>query len=156
MSAADAFTRETITASSASVRVTGPLADLMYSVLPSTLSMVPATRWVCCCADAMKTAKTAAKAAVATIHIVLMSDLPKGDARAEHTAVSLAGEAGAGGRAKFLNLHLSHGRMPPPLETHCDDGFPIAEQVPLAAARNGSFWPEAGMAGLVRALPELE
>src|SRR5215469_2830771 len=92
MSAADAFTRATTTALSASVRVTGPLADLMYSVLPSTLSMVPATRWVCCCADAVETANTAAKAAAATIHIVLMSDLPKGNARAEHTAVSLDGE----------------------------------------------------------------
>src|SRR6266849_6473813 len=45
MSAADAFTRATISALSASVRLTGPLADLMYRVLPSTLSIVPATRW---------------------------------------------------------------------------------------------------------------
>src|SRR5215468_8190519 len=140
MSAAVAFTRATMTALSASVRVTGPLADLMYSVLPSTLSMVPATRWVCCCADAVETANTAAKAAAATIRIVLMSDLPKGDARAEHTAISLDGEAGAGGgRLKFLNLHLSHGRMPPPLETSLRRRIPIAKQVPLAAARNGSF-----------------
>jgi hypothetical protein len=35
MWAAVAFTRATVTALSVSVRVTGPLADLMYSVLPS-------------------------------------------------------------------------------------------------------------------------
>src|SRR5215468_10971301 len=114
MSAAVAFTRATMTALSASVRVTGPPADLMYSVLPSTLSMVPATRCVCACADAVETANTAAKVAAATIRIVLMFDLPKGNARAEHTAISLDGEAGAGAAcAKFLKLQLSHGRMPP-------------------------------------------
>src|SRR5580704_12767906 len=78
MSAAVAFTRATTTALSVSVRVTGPLADLMYSVLPSTLSMVPATRWVCCCAHAVETANTAATAAAAITLIVLISDLPKG------------------------------------------------------------------------------
>src|SRR5260370_38644546 len=78
MSAAVAFTRATISALSASVRVTGPLADLMYNVLPSTLSMVPATRWVCCWAHAAETANTVAKAAAAIIRIVLISDLPKG------------------------------------------------------------------------------
>src|SRR5580658_5314418 len=78
MSAAVAFTRATITALSASVRVTGPLAAFMYSVLPSTLSMVPATRWVCCCAHAVETANTAARAAAAITLIVLISDLPKG------------------------------------------------------------------------------
>src|SRR5215468_4422453 len=97
MSAAVAFTRATMTALSASVRVTGPLADLMYSVLPSTLSMVPATRWVCCWAHAVETANTATKVAAATIRIVLISDLPKGNARAEHTAVSPDREAGAKG-----------------------------------------------------------
>src|SRR5258708_39356208 len=78
MSAAVAFTRATISALSASVRVTGPVADLMYSVLPSTLSMVPATRWVGCCAHAVETANTAANAAAAMIRIALISDLPQG------------------------------------------------------------------------------
>src|ERR1700689_2376240 len=78
MSAAVAFTRTTTSALSASVRVTGPLADLMYSVLPSTLSMVPATRWVCCWAHAVETANTAARAAAAITLIELISDLPKG------------------------------------------------------------------------------
>src|ERR1700734_2264744 len=73
MSAADAFTRATTSALSASVRLTGPLADLMYRVLPSTLSMVPATRWAC--AEAVETAITVAKAATVRIRIVLMSDL---------------------------------------------------------------------------------
>src|SRR5258707_5775836 len=77
MSAADAFTRATISALSASVRLTGPLADLMYRVLPSTLSIVPATRWACC-AEAVETANTVAKAAAVKIRIVLMSGLPKG------------------------------------------------------------------------------
>src|ERR1700686_1882671 len=95
MSAAVAFTRATITALSASVRVTGPLADLMYSVLPSTLSRVPATRWVCCCAHAVETANTAVRTAVAITLIVLISDLPK--VRAEHTPVSADDEAGAAG-----------------------------------------------------------
>src|ERR1700722_15222306 len=81
MSAAEAFTRATITALSASVSVNGPLADLMYSVLPSTLSMVPATRWVCCCADVVETANTVAKAAAATIRVVIMSDLPRSETR---------------------------------------------------------------------------
>src|SRR5262245_52937711 len=102
MSAADAFTRATTSALSASFSVTGPLADLMYNVLPSTLSRVPATRWVGCCAHAMETANTAAKAAAAIVRIVLISDLPKGK-RAEHTAVSPDGEAGAEERAR--NLH---------------------------------------------------
>jgi len=78
MSAAVAFTRATITALSVSVRVTGPLADLMYSVLPSTLSMVPATRWVCCCAHAVETANTAARAAAAITLIVLILISQKG------------------------------------------------------------------------------
>ncbi len=77
--------------------MTGPLADLMYSVLPSTLSIVPATRWVCCCAHAVETANAAAKAAAAIIRIVLISDLPKGDMRGEHTPVSPDSEAGAEG-----------------------------------------------------------
>src|SRR5258708_2636058 len=72
MSAAVAFTRATISALSASVRVTGPLADLMYSVLPSILSIVPATRWVCCCAHAVETANTAAKEGAAQITILLI------------------------------------------------------------------------------------
>src|ERR1700729_786651 len=76
MSAADAFTRATIIALSASVRLTGPLADLMYRVLPSTLSIVPATRWACC-AEAVETANTVAKAAAVKIRIVLMSGLPR-------------------------------------------------------------------------------
>src|SRR3984893_5366340 len=106
MSAAVAFTRATISALSASVRVTGPLADLMYSVLPSTLSIVPATRWVCCCAPAVETAHAAAKAAAAIIRIVLISDLPKGDMRAEHTPVSPDGEAGAEGGERMRSTRL--------------------------------------------------
>src|SRR6266446_6385044 len=86
MSAAVAFTRATITALSASVRMTGPLADLMYSVLLSTLSMMPATRWVCCCSHA------------------------------EHTAVSPDGEVGAeGGSRNFLDRRhwfVGHGGAP--------------------------------------------
>src|SRR3954447_22506079 len=93
MSAADAFTRATTSALSASFSVTGPLADLMYNVLPSTLSRVPATRWVGCCAHAVETATTAAKAAAVIIRIVLMSILPMGYRAAEYTAVSLDGEA---------------------------------------------------------------
>src|ERR1700722_10896307 len=97
MSAADAFTRATITALSASVRVTGPLADLMYRVFPSTLSMVPATRWVCCCADAVETANTAVKAAAATILIVIMSHLPNGDTPASiQRSAGIAKEAERG------------------------------------------------------------
>src|SRR5258708_14491395 len=106
MSAAVAFTRATISALSVSVRVTGPLADLMYSVLPSTLSIVPATRWVCCCAHAVETANAAAKAAAAIIRIVLISDLPKGDMRAEHTPVSSDGEAGAEGGEPMRSTRL--------------------------------------------------
>src|ERR1700693_1285420 len=83
MSAADAFTRATIIALSSSVRLTGPLADLMYRVLPSTLSIVPATRWACC-AEAVETANTVAKAAAVKIRIVLMSGL-RGNARVENT-----------------------------------------------------------------------
>ena len=61
----------------ASFSMTGPLAALMYSVLPSTLSRVPATRCVAgCCADAVATANTTAKAAAVVIRIVLMSVLP--------------------------------------------------------------------------------
>src|SRR5215467_11139184 len=92
MSAADAFTRATTSALSASFSVTWPLADLMYNVLPSTLSRVPATRWVGCCAHAAETANTAAKAAAVIIRIVLMSVLPMGYRAAEHTAVSPDGE----------------------------------------------------------------
>src|SRR6516165_5086811 len=95
MSAADAFTRATINALSVSVRLTGPLADLMYRVWPSTLSMVPATRWVCCWAHAVETANTAAKPAAAIIRIVLMFDLQRGNVRAEHTPVGPDGETGA-------------------------------------------------------------
>ena len=52
---------------------------LMYSVLPSTLSRVPATRCVVgCCANAVETANTAAKAAAIMIRMVLMSVLPMG------------------------------------------------------------------------------
>src|SRR5215470_2998564 len=103
MSAADAFTRATTSALSASFSVTGPLADLMYNVLPSTLSMVPATRWVCCCAHAVETANTAAKAAAAMIRIVLISDLPKGDARVEHITLQRGWRSRRRGRrAKFL------------------------------------------------------
>src|SRR5215831_14294843 len=104
MSAADAFTRATINALSVSVRLTGPLADLMYRVLPSTLSMVPATRWVCCWAHAVETANTATKVAAAIIRTVLISDLPKGNAQAEHTTIGPDREAGAKrGARKFLN-----------------------------------------------------
>src|SRR5258707_12688264 len=86
MSAADAFTRATTSALSASFSVTGPLADLMYNVLPSTLSRVPATRWVGCCAHAVETANTAAKAAAVIIRIVLMFILPMGYRAAEYRA----------------------------------------------------------------------
>src|ERR1700722_18228190 len=62
--------------------MTGPLAALMYSVLPSTLSRVPATRCVVgCCADAVETANTAARATAVMIRIVLMSVLPMGVTR---------------------------------------------------------------------------
>src|SRR5436190_24118730 len=101
MSAADAFTRATTSALSASFSVTGPLADLMVNVLPSTLSRVPATRWVACCAHAVETANTAAKAAAVTIRIVLMSILPLGFRAAEYTALSPDGEAQKG--VKLLN-----------------------------------------------------
>src|SRR5260370_33607175 len=82
MSAADALIRATTSALSASFSMTGPLAALMYSVLPSTLSRVPATRCVVgCCADAVETANTAAKAMAVMIRIVLMSVLPMGVTR---------------------------------------------------------------------------
>jgi hypothetical protein len=42
----------------------------------------------------VETANTAAKAAAATIRIVIMSDLPKSDTGAEHTAISLDREVG--------------------------------------------------------------
>src|SRR6266849_5718029 len=119
MSAAVAFTRATISALSVSVRVTGPLADLMYSVLPSTLSIVPATRWVCCCAHAVETANAAAKAATAIIRIVLISDLPKGAMRAEHTPVSPDGEAGAEGASGCVRLDLSASRRLPSSQSRC-------------------------------------
>src|SRR5580704_1417684 len=82
MSAADALIRATTSVLSASFSMTGPLAALMYSVLPSTLSRVPATRCVVgCCADAVETANTAAKATAVIIRIVLMSVLPMGVTR---------------------------------------------------------------------------
>src|SRR5258707_11487767 len=85
MAATDAFIRATINALSESVRLTGPLADLMYRVLPSTLSIVPATRWACC-AGAVETASTVAKAAAVKIRIVLMSGfLPWGVTRGQNT-----------------------------------------------------------------------
>src|SRR5712671_1708854 len=93
MSAADAFTRATISALSASVRLTGPLADLMYRVLPSTLSIVPATRWACC-AEAVETANTVAKAAAVRVRIVLMSDLPKGVTHGQRIASAGADSEG--------------------------------------------------------------
>src|SRR5712672_363335 len=114
MSAADAFTRATTSALSASFSVTGPLADLMYNVLPSTLSRVPATRWVGCCAHAVETANTAAKAAAVIIRIVLMSVLPMVCRAAEHTAVSPDGEEALRG-VKFLNgrdRFVGHGGAP--------------------------------------------
>ena len=85
---------------------TGPPADLMYSVLPSILSMVPATRWVCCCAHAVETANTAAKAVTAMIRIMFISDLPKGDARVEHITL----QRGWGTQA------IGHGEMMAPNE----------------------------------------
>src|SRR3974390_2256633 len=81
MSVADAFITPTISALSASFKVTGPLAALIYSVLPSTLSMVPLIPWVCC-AEAVATANTVAKAAAVRIRIVLMSQSPKRGKRA--------------------------------------------------------------------------
>src|SRR3954470_20560110 len=82
MSAADALIRATISALSASFRTTGPLAALMVSVLPSTFSRVPATRCAAgCCADAVETANTAAKAAAVMIRMVFMSFLPMGVTR---------------------------------------------------------------------------
>src|SRR5258707_11051475 len=118
MSAADAFTRATISALSASVRLTGPLADLMYRVLPSTLSIVPATRWACC-AEAVETANTVAKAAAVKIRIVLMSGLPKGVTRGPriHPPARIAqggapGPLAAGGRRlrRRLYVHLNRER----------------------------------------------
>src|SRR5579871_1953249 len=98
MSAADALIRATISALSASFRTTGPLAALMYSVLPSTLSRVPATRCVAgCCADALEIANTAARAAAVKIRMVLISFLPLGSRAAEHTPIDPPGEAGAEG-----------------------------------------------------------
>src|SRR5262245_19566642 len=98
MSAADDLIRATISALSASFSVTGPLAALMYSVLPSTLSRVPATRCaVGCCADAVETANTAARAAAVMIRILLMSVLPMGLRAVEHTPIGPNGEAGAEG-----------------------------------------------------------
>src|SRR5438477_10303172 len=82
MSAADALIRATISELSASFNMTGPLAALMVSVLPSTLSRVPATRCVAgCCADEVETANTAAKAAAVMIRMMLMSFLQWGNAR---------------------------------------------------------------------------
>src|SRR5262249_6886407 len=100
MSAADALIRATTSALSASFSMTGPLAALMYSVLPSTLSRAPATRCVVgCWADAVETANTAAKAAAVMIRMVLMSVLPMGKRAAEHTPIGPNGEAGAEGGA---------------------------------------------------------
>src|ERR1700722_7536930 len=114
MSAAEAFTRATITALSASVSVTGPLADLMYSVLPSTLSMVPATRWVCCCAHAVETANTAATVAAAITLIVLISDLPKGVTYglSIHPSARMAKPAQRGARlsARLPERSILHGQ----------------------------------------------
>src|SRR5262252_413040 len=114
MSAADAFTRATTSALSASFSVIGPLADLIYNVLPSTLSRVPATRWVGCCAHAVETAKTAAKAAAVIIRIVLMSVLPMVYHAAEHTAVSPDAEEAQRG-VKFQisrDRFVGHGGAP--------------------------------------------
>src|SRR6516165_5543779 len=76
MSATVAFTTPTINELSASFRVTGPLDALMYSVLPSTLSIVPSRRWACC-AEAVATVNTVAKAAAVKIRSMLMSQSPK-------------------------------------------------------------------------------
>src|SRR5579864_2617531 len=77
MSAMVAFTTPTISALSASVSVTGaPSGPLISSVLPSTFSIVPFTRCVCC-ADALVTAMAAAKAAAVKIRMVFMSFLPR-------------------------------------------------------------------------------
>src|SRR6516164_11602099 len=98
MSAADALIRATISALSASFSMTGPLAAFIYSVLPSTLSRVPATRCVAgCCADAVATANTTAKAAAVGIRIVLMSILPNEVTRGRAYTDRPNGEAGAEG-----------------------------------------------------------
>src|SRR6267142_5660545 len=81
MSAADAFTRATISALSASVRLTWPLADLMYRVLPSTLSIVPATRWACC-AEAVETSQRRQPSKSALCSCLVSQG---GNARAENT-----------------------------------------------------------------------
>src|ERR1700758_485061 len=96
MSAADALIRATTSALSASFSMTGPLDALMYSVLPSTLSRVPATRCVAgCCADAVETANTAIRAAAVMIRMMLMSVLPIRYRAAQHTPIGPNGEAGA-------------------------------------------------------------
>src|SRR5258708_39828749 len=68
--------------------------------------MSPAPPCVGCCAPAVETANAAAKAAAAIIRIVLISDLPKGDMRGEHTPVSPDGEAGAEGRERMRSTRL--------------------------------------------------
>src|SRR5258707_5646285 len=91
----------------------------MYGVLPSTLSIVRATRWVCCCARAVEPENTVARAAAAIIRIVLISDLPKGDMRAEHTPVGPDGEAGAEGASGCVRLDLSASRRLPSSQSRC-------------------------------------
>src|ERR1700730_1831901 len=101
MSATDAFTTPTIRALSASFRGSGPLAALMYSVLPSTLSMVPLTRWVCC-AEAVETANTVAKAAAVRIRIVLILNLQRGNPRSGYT--------GGRGKRRAKGAVSNHGK----------------------------------------------
>src|ERR1700674_4999910 len=108
MSATDALATPTIRALSASLRVSGPLADLMYSVLPSTLSMVPLTRWVCC-ADAVETANTVAKAAAVRIRIVLILDLQRGNPRSGY--IGGRGKRRAKARCRIMESRFVQGRL---------------------------------------------
>ena len=81
----------------------------------------------------------AAKAAAAAIRIVLMSDLPKDDARAEHIAINLDREAGArGARAKYLKLRLSPGAV-------TSVNSKIGASLDQACLAFGTSWKRRGM-----------
>src|SRR5215470_19251316 len=73
MSASDAFTTLTTTALPMSASVAGaPSRVFSVSVLPSTFSMVPRSRTVCCCASADVVAYAATKAAAASAYAVIL------------------------------------------------------------------------------------
>ena len=72
MSAMDAFNTPTTAALGVSISVIeAPVGGLTNSVLPSTFSMVPRTRCVCC-AEAVVTANAAANAATVKIRVVFI------------------------------------------------------------------------------------